>query len=157
MANIFQTVLSANPQSNSFDLSHDRKMSLSMGRAVPACVLEAVPGDRFNIDCEVMARFPPLISPLMHQVNIQIHYFFVPNRILWSGWEDWITGVDTVSSWPYLGLDGTQNDGSLADYLGYPDRGGSGAVFASCLPVAAYLKIYDEYYRDQNLISGIGS
>lgn len=153
MKNIFNSIKLPRVGSNRFDLSHDVKMSFKMGCLVPTCVMDVVPGDKINISVQNMLRFAPLISPVMHKVNVTTHYFFVPNRILWSNWEKWITGDLDVEP-PYTLSDGTLNTGTLGDYLGYPSGPGNNApsnTKLSAFPAAAYMKIYDEYYRDQNL------
>lgn len=135
-------------------MAHDVKLSFSMGELIPTCCMEAIPGDVFEINVENMLRFAPLISPVMHQVKVTTHYFFVPNRILWPGWEDWITGnSDVFAPFCLVGEDDTIPVGGLLDYLGYPVGAPTEdeAFDVSPLPAAAYLKIYDEYYRDQNL------
>ncbi|MEO5351207.1 MAG: hypothetical protein H7836_16420, partial [Magnetococcus sp. YQC-3] len=85
MKNIFNTVQVAKPKSNKFDLTHDVKMSGKMGNLMPTLALECVPGDRINLGCESLVRFAPLIAPVMHRMDVTMHYFFVPNRILWDG------------------------------------------------------------------------
>lgn len=136
--------------SNRFDLSHDVKMSFRMGQLVPTCVIDCVPGDKFRISVENMLRFAPLIAPVMHRVNVTTHYFFIPNRLLWSGWSEWITGQSEVQA-PYVDLnDYTVGVGYLMDYLSYPTIFG-GSLLASPFAMAAYALVYDEYYRDQNL------
>lgn len=152
MKNIFNTVKLSGVRSNNFDLGHDVKLSFSMGELVPTCVMECLPGDSFQISTENMLRFAPLISPVMHKVRVQTHYFFVPNRILWPEWEKWITG-DTDVEAPYLRLSETQGItvGSLCDYLGLPDGVPTGSLDVNVLPIVAYLKIWNEFYRDQNL------
>ncbi|UYD39258.1 MAG: major capsid protein [Wigfec virus K19_180] len=148
--NIFKNVLSANPKSNVFDLSHDLKLSFNMGDLIPVSLMEVVPGDKFNITTEQMLRLAPMISPVMHKVDVTVHFFFCPNRILWPGWETFITGgqnPDTSATPPYFDI--TTVKGDLADYLGLP-LGASAQV--SAIPHAVYQKIYNDYYRDQNLI-----
>lgn len=121
-----------------------------MGELIPIVNLETVPGDKFTISQEVMLRFAPLVSPVMHNIYVTTHYFFVPNRLLWDEWEDWITGESEVT-FPYLeGLNNLSTPGTIGDYLGYPYCS-DGLVRASALQLAAYLLIRDEYYRDQNL------
>lgn len=152
--NIFKNVLSSNPSSNVFDLSHDVKLSFNMGDLVPVSIMDCVPGDKFNITTEQMLRFAPMVAPIMHKVDITVHFFFVPNRILWPNWEKFITGgngTETLPSPPVLDFNVSQAaEGSLGDYLGLPTGGIIQDV--SALPFAAYLKIYNDYYRDQNLI-----
>lgn len=150
--NVFNSVQLSQPPMSTFDLSHDVKMSFGMGKLVPTCVMEVLPGDTVRIGVENMLRFAPLISPVMHNIKVNTHYFFVPNRILWSGWEDWITGQSSAE-WPHVILtNGDAGATKLGDYLGYLDPGTTGTgVKASVLPIAAYLKIRDEYYRSQDL------
>lgn len=138
---------------NAFDLSHDVKLSFSMGELIPTVVMDCIPGDKVTISAENMLRFAPLISPVMHKVDVTTHFFFVPNRLLWPEWEQWITGNSDVEA-PYFVMNAGVNGvevGSLCDYLGFPAGEAQTAVRVSPMQIAAYLKIYDEYYRDQNL------
>lgn len=161
-ANLFNSIQLPKVGSNVFDLSHDVKMSFKMGGLYPTCVMECVPGDKVKIGTETMLRFAPLIAPVMHKVNVTTHYFFVPNRILWPNWEQWITGnLNVEAPWMYYVRSGQPGMPvkSLGDYLGmptevsfnglpYPDPN---AQICSPFPIAAYNKIFNEYYRDQNL------
>lgn len=152
MQNLFNSVMLSDPKSNKFDMSHDRKFSMDMGKLVPCHIQEIVPGDRITMQTEQMIRFAPMVAPMMHNVDVYTHFFFVPNRILWANWRDFITG----------GEDGTANPSfptcealnipisSIGDYLGIPTDVNN-PVVVSAMPIAAYCKIYDEYYRDQNL------
>lgn len=152
--NIFTQVQMSKPPVSRFDLSHDVKLSFSMGELIPTCVMEALPGDKFDISVENFLRFAPLISPVMHKVNVTTHYFFVPSRILWPEWEKWITGDSDVQA-PFFQVGAAPaivDVGSIGDYLGLPTgNSGSGPVNINALPAAAYAKIYDDFYRDQNL------
>jgi len=103
--NPFKDIFVPKPRKNNFDLSHDRKFSLNIGDLVPIYVQEVIPGDRFKLQSEHMMRLAPLASPVMHKIDAYTHYFFVPNRILWSGWEDFITGGEdgyANPAFPYL-------------------------------------------------------
>ena len=91
--NLLNSVKISTPRRNVFNLSHDVKLSMDMGYLVPTLALECVPGDKFNISCESMVRLAPMIAPIMHRVDVTMHYFFVPNRILWSNWEKFITNT----------------------------------------------------------------
>ena len=51
-SNLFNSIKMMRPKKNVFDLSHDVKMSLDMGKLVPTLALECVPGDSFTISCE---------------------------------------------------------------------------------------------------------
>lgn len=151
--NPFTDIFVRKPQKNNFDLSHDRKFSLNMGDLVPILCQEVIPGDTFNLQSQHMMRLAPLASPVMHTINAYTHYFFVPNRILWSGWEDFITGGEDGYADPaYPFLSTNVSKGSLPDYLGLPlSPDGTPPLKYSALPTSAYHLIYDEYYRDQNL------
>lgn len=164
--NIFNSVALPKVGSNTFDLSHDVKMSFKMGGIYPTLVLDCIPGDRFKMSSETMLRFAPMLAPVMHRVNITTHFFFVPNRILWPNWEKWITGdleVEPPYLTPPVDPDALSNygyfQGTIADYFGLPTIEGDGPASdtigqntrISAFPLAAYLKVWDEYYRDQNL------
>jgi len=149
--NLFNTVQMKAPGKNHFDLTHDVKLSCKMGQLIPVCVMDCVPGDSFNIGSEALIRFAPLVAPVMHRFNVSIHYFFVPNRILWEGWEEWITDPASTRVFPVLECS-SANVGNLEDYLGLPENVNTGEEYINALPFAAYQAIYNEYYRDQNLI-----
>lgn len=132
---------------NQFDLSHEHKLSLDMGYLVPVMTEEVLPGDTFIGNTRLLARVAPLAKPVMHNVEMRTHHWYVPNRILWSGWEDYITGVDDVTAKPTITA-ANATEAALYDHMGtYP----STSIAYDALPVRAYNKIYNEYYRDQDL------
>ena len=160
--NLFNSIKLIKPKKNVFDLTHDVKLSGNMGNLIPILNLECVPGDKFEIGCESMIRFAPMIAPVMHRMDVTMHYFFVPNRILWDNWEKFITDANSGITAPlffynvgYSAPEFAQNLRFL-DYMGLPPipPGGS-AINVNALPLAAYQCIYNEYYRDQNLIDPI--
>lgn len=183
MANIFNSVKLKRPRRNVFNLSYESKLTVNAGELVPIMCKPVVPGDKFRVNTEMLVRLAPLVAPMMHRVNVFTHYFFVPNRLVWNQWEDFITkGVDGTDApaFPTLKLPSTVDvanghrffgDGSLWDYLGLPSLNQIGnATFqtqspngvkapagyeVSALPFRDYLLIYNEYYRDQNLTNEI--
>lgn len=163
MKGIFDSIQLNRPKLNKFDLSHERKLSLNMGKLIPILVQDVVPGDRFRVNTEIMMRLAPMLAPVMHRVNVFTHYFFVPNRLIWDEWEDFITGGRLGTSNPvppHMMFDNANTSwflkGTLNDYMGLPiwESGavsGNGVYQYSALPNRAYQLIYDEYYRDQNV------
>lgn len=150
---IFNQTLAMKPKRNVFDLSHDRKLSFQMGQLVPIMCSEVLPGDTFKLTSQQLLRFAPMVAPIMHKVNVYTHFFFVPNRLLWSSWEDFITGGEdglAAPVAPYINMTSCTN-GSVADYLGLGLFTGITAQQISALPVAAYLKCFEDYYKDQNV------
>ena len=160
--NIFNSVQVQKPKKNVFDLTHDVKLSGKMGNLIPVLVNECVPGDTFQLGCDSLIRFAPLTAPVMHRMDVSVHYFFVPNRIVWDNWEKFITDANTQHVLPYLDtgalLPGnapnwTSNLPKFADYMGIPPIPTGGTIaLVNALPFAAYQAIYNEYYRDQNLV-----
>lgn len=163
MANVFQSTPVRRVSRNSFDLSHDVKFTGKMGKLIPTFIQEVLPGDSFKINSENLIRMAPLVAPVMHSIKCFTHYFFVPNRIIWDNWENFISpdlSKETPPAYPHIqgtmGNPGLQKN-SLADYFGLPVQATSLGVVTpfSALPFSAYQCIYNEYYRDQNLIPEI--
>lgn len=152
------------PVRNVFDLTHDVKLTCDMGNLVPIMATDVVPGDKFNISAEALVRFSPLLAPTMHRFDVSIHYFFVPNRILWDNWEKWIVDEASVINPPKITLspgvtaDSVNVSSPLFGYLGVQVGGTSTqSLVLNALPFAAYQCIYNEYYRDQNLIAPLNT
>src|SRR5690606_11299436 len=105
-----------------------------------------------------LIRFAPMVAPVMHDVNVFMHYFFVPNHLVWKNFEAFMSPPEADSilpAAPVLGSVGSQTDGkkNLLDYFGIGSSDGTVRLGdVSAIPFAAYNLIYNEYYRDQNLI-----
>lgn len=166
MNNIFKEAIQINaPQKSKFDLSHERKLSCDMARLVPIMCQEILPGDSVHLNTEIMVRLAPLLAPLYHRLDVYTHYFFVPNRIIWNEWATFITGGDDglqAPVHPTMG-DIARSDiweapggpGSLVDYMGLPVGGAGNLSGINALPFRAYAEIFNEYYRDENLVQKI--
>lgn len=165
MKNIFNSIPLRKPKGNTFNLSHDVKLTMDMGWLVPTLALECVPGDSIQLGCESLCRMAPMIAPVLHRIDVFSHTFFVPNRLLWDNWEKYITASDVADVptpppiiHPYydvpVDIDGQSY--KLLDYFGIPapTTAGSGTdpLRINPLALAAYQMINQEYYRDQNLI-----
>lgn len=130
-------------------LSNYKLLTMNMGDLVPVGLYEVLPGDTVQQATSALIRVSPLLAPVMHPVHVRIHHWYVPHRLVWEDFEKFITGGPDGNDASVLPLT-TVNPtvGVLADYLGVP-TGTSQAV--SALPFRGYAKIWNEWYRDQDL------
>lgn len=140
------------------NLSHYKLLSCDMGELVPIGWQRVIRGDSFRHATSLLLRCSPLLSPVMHPVHVRVHHFYVPYRLLWSEWEDFVTGGPTGTSaptHPYINFpSGGPEVGTLADYLGLPcDVVRTGGINVNALPFRAYDLIWNKYFRDQDLQS----
>lgn len=144
------------PKYNTFDLSHDKRMTMAMGKVIPVMAMDVLPGDKFTIETSHLTRFLPLVAPVMHNVKVKVRYFFSPNRLVWNNWEDFITGPESVSDTTepvHPTLPVTAIPSSLPDYMGISTSTNAAGISpaVNALPFAHYQYIWNEYFRDQNL------
>ncbi len=135
-----------------FSLSHHKLLSCDMGELVPCGLTEVLPGDTVQQATSALVRVSPLLAPVMHPVNVRIHHWFVPHRLVWDDWENFITGGPDgldASTFPTITVNNAAI-GSLADYLGIP-TGVASDRDVSALPFRGYNMIWNEWYRDQDL------
>lgn len=136
---------------NKFIYRPEHLFTGKMGELIPFINFPVVPGDTFKVVTDNMTRFQALLSPAYAKVNTYTHFFFVPYRLIWDDWEDFITkgeNGDSAPAYPQVTL-ASQNVGSLADYLGLPT--GVANLKVSALPFRACALIYNEWYRNENL------
>jgi hypothetical protein len=132
-----------------------------MGELVPVGLQEVLPGDTFQHSTSVLTRVSPLLAPVMHPVHVRLHHWFVPHRLVWDDWEDFITGGpdgDNSSTFPTItlstsGSPASADVGNLADYLGCAT--GINGLEVSALPFRAYSMIFNEWYRDEDLVTAL--
>lgn len=167
MPGIYESVRALKVARNAFDLSYEKKLTCDMGQLIPIMCEEAVPGDTFKLAWEVVVRSMPQVVPILHEVNVFIHAWFVPNRHLDANWESFITGgldgadASTMARWTPTSGNVTNDNGvvthdngphSLWDYLGFPVTD-AGIVPTGALPLAfpraAYNHIWNNFYRDE--------
>ena len=137
-----------------FSLSNTKLLSCDLGELVPMGLTEVLPGDSIQQATSCLVRFAPLLAPVMHTTRITLSHWFVPHRLVWEDWEDFITGGpdgNDLSTFPTITTPASTGFavGSLADYLGVPPGVASKEV--SALPFRAYNLIFNEWYRDQDL------
>lgn len=79
---------------NKFSLSHYKLTSLDMGYLYPVACYEVLPGDTIQHATSALMRCTPLATPPMHPVSVKVHHWYVPTRIIWDDFEDFIIGGD---------------------------------------------------------------
>lgn len=146
-----------------FDRSHSVKTTFDEGRLVPVYLEEVLPGDSFKLDVNLFCRLTsPLQVPIVDDMDLDIHFFYVPFRLLWDNWErmngqqdnpgdstDYMTPIIKLDC--KSGLKATWAQ-SVQDYFGVPlTNNASGSLDILAFPFRAYNLIYNEWYRDQNL------
>lgn len=158
ISNPFLTSTLKVPGSSTFSHKHTHDTTFDMGLLIPCALFEVIPGDSWSIQQNNFARMQPMVVPPMTGLKLVTDYYFVPKRILWPNFEDFISPPDGAVAplWPFMTLPELPI-GSLGDYLGLPTEvtPGDFTIVVESLPIAAYAKIYDEWYRDQNLIDPI--
>lgn len=163
LSSVFNSVPVKVPDRSGFDLSHENLFSATVGTLIPASVEEVLPGDVCSIGGSVSVELPPLATNFKGRVDARLETFFVPNRILWAGWQDFICqdqthkpvvpGFSVSASIPQVRLNPNfSGPGKLSDFLGckLPQiPSGSGPYCdVNALPFLAYHKIWDDWYRD---------
>ena len=173
---IFNTVPVKKPQMSAFDLSYNNYFTCDMGELIPALVLPVMPSDRIQYSPTFQVRFAPMLNPVFADIYAKVECFFVPYRLLWDSWKDYITGVNQsgttevpskipVVTTGFVNLSSALTDKQLdgiriADFLGakglYRKFKGKTSFTAddqkfefSCFPFRAYNLIWNEYYRDE--------
>ncbi|UDN67796.1 major capsid protein [robinz microvirus RP_121] len=136
-----------------YPFQQTRKQTFNAAALVPIYCEEMVPGDHFRGTAQIFARVATPITPVLDNAELETFFFFVPNRILWEHWEEFIAGgnftvpqiVSPVGGFP---------SGSPYDQFGIPCNGqiGSGdTISVNALPLRAYNMIFNEWFRDQNM------
>lgn len=151
-------------QRSTFDTSFTHKTTFNAGRLIPVYLEEILPGDTISCHVNALCRLiSPLQVPVMDNVYLDFHFFFVPNRLVWEHWEEFngqnstTKGIQTTDYIvPQCGVEiFDYQDSSLTGYLGVPYKNagtGSTTVYpVNALPFRAIWLIWNEWYRDENL------
>lgn len=140
-----------------FPRNFSHKTTFNAGQVIPFYVDEVLPGDTFQVRTSKVVRMQTLLTPVMDNVYLDTYYFFVPNRLVWEHWKQFM-GENTESAWiPQVEYEVPQltapangwEVGTLADYMGIPT--GVKGLSVSALPFRAYALIMDEWFRSENL------
>ena len=145
-------------QRSRFDRSFSHKTTFNVGDVVPIFLdMDILPGDTVTVDTSKVIRLQTLLKPIFDNVYLDTYFFFVPNRLLWSHWKEFM-GENTSSAWaptttysiPQMMVYSSDvtASGTLVDYLGVPV-----GIYGSfnALPIRAYSLICNEWFRDENL------
>lgn len=132
------------------------------GKLIPFFVDEVLPGDTFQIDTSAIIRMTTPKYPVMDDAFIDFYYFYCPNRILWADFKRFMGEADE-KPWtpakeykvPEIKVKGTKEnpqplENSILDYMGVPTKI-NGTFSINALPMRAYVRIWNEYFRDQNV------
>lgn len=156
------------PNRSGFDMSHENMGTLKVGTLTPILCEEVLPNETYSIGSLMQVQLPPMATNFYGRIDCRLEAFFVPNRIVWGGWQNYMTmpqnnpyGTPVVrpETLPRIILPGTQEGitkvkaGTLADYLGFKmptDASGTNGQIniMNALPFFAYHKIYDDWYRN---------
>lgn len=141
-----------------FDRSHGLKTAFDSGYLVPIEVQEVLPGDDVKMDASFLARLAPTVTPIMDNVFFETQWFFCPSRLLWTNFTkmmgERVNPADSIDFLtPQINSGAGFAVGSLADYFGIPT--GVANLNVSALPFRMYAKVWDDWYRDENLQNSI--
>jgi len=153
MVHDFSRIPTTDIRRSKFDRSFAHKTTLDSGFIVPIFCDEIVPGDTMNVRTTAICRMATPIFPIMDNLFLDIHFFFVPNRLVWDNWQKFMGEKDDpADSTEYTVPQTTEityDTNQLGDYFGLPI---GVPLVTNALPFRAYQLIYNEWYRDQNII-----
>lgn len=144
---------------SSFKRSHTVKTTLDAGRLVPFYIDEVYPGDTFNCKATLFGRMATPIVPAMDNAYMDTFFFFVPYRLLWKHWKEF-NGENPLAGYqsteyevPQMTATNAQVQ-TLWDYFGFPTDV-ENKLSVSAFPFRAYWKIYNDWFRDENLQNAV--
>lgn len=161
--NIFQHEFKDQPvtldiQRSNFIMPYDHKTTFNQGGLYPFFLMQTIPGDTIKMDMSAFVRMTTPIYPVMDNAVIDVHFWYVPWRLLWDHTKEFF-GENTSAPWaqtteyiiPKANLSGKQvTHSDLIHYLGLPIKTEYTDVKVNALPLRAYYLIWSEFYRDQN-------
>lgn len=153
----FGSVPKIHAQRSKFDVSHSIKTTMNVGDIVPIEITEILPGDSMQLDLAEIVRMATPLYPIMDNLYMDIYNFFVPARLVWDHWQQfWGENEDpwiqqTEYQVPQIEApSGGWSEGTIADYMGIPTY--VDGISVNALPFRAYAKIYNDWFRDENLL-----
>lgn len=157
------------PNRSGHNLSHSNSFTGKTGTLIPVLCEELLPNDTVSLGSQLQVQLPPMVTDFYGRVDFVLEAFFVPNRLCWGGWQDFIThptanpvypeGAPVQAkpkSVPIFSFSGQQTSipvDSLLHYLDYGDLYSEQTDSMSILPCIAYHRIWDDWYRDSRVQS----
>lgn len=140
---------------------HHHLTTMNAGKLVPIYLQETIPGGTYTVRTDSLVRMSTPIHPVMDDCYIDTYFFFVPYRLVWDNWEEFM-GENKSSYWtknqptytvPQLKFNTGAEKGSIADYMGIPTN--VSGISVSALPFRAYALIWNDWFRDQNTMAPV--
>lgn len=156
----FAKVPRANISRSAMDQKHSYKSTGVFGKLIPVYCWEVLPGQTTVLDMTMVARLQPSVVPVADDAYIDTFFFYVPNRLVMEHWKEFI-GDDTTDAWttpaeysiPQLSINSPILHNHLLAYLGVPI--GKYGFTMSALAYRMYYLIWNEYFRDQNVMDPV--
>lgn len=165
------------PNRSGFDMSFENMLTMKVGTLTPILCEEVLPNETYSLGFLGQVQLPPMATDFYGRVDMRLEAFFVPNRVVWGGWQNFYTmpqnnpyGSPVVrpETLPSINFSITSENinqykplfasGSLADYLGVVQSGPEGGIkigdtvsIPNALPFYCYHKIYDDWYRNSKI------
>lgn len=158
----FAMVPRADIPRSSFRRQMTHKTAFDAAQLIPVFCDEVLPGDTFNLKATMFARLATPLKPFMDNLHLESFFFFVPNRLVWTNWVKFMgeqaSPSDSISYTIPINTSvaGGYAIGTLQDYFGLPtvgQVGGGNTVSHNCLPLRCYNLIFNEWFRDENLVN----
>ena len=155
---------------STFDMPYNHMTTANFGDLVPFDCTEVLPGDTWKADTRIFARMTTPLFPVMDSATLNYYYFFVPARLVWSGFAEFL-GENKLSAWapaadkvlPHAKI--TSTPGSVADHFGIPtyDSGTlstygltvAPSLDVQFLPFRCYQLIWNEWFRSESVTNPI--
>lgn len=153
----YSQVPHANVPRARFKRDYSLLTTMKEGDLVPIYCDEVLPADTAKINLNALMRMSTPLYPVMDNCYCDFYFFFVPSRLLWEHFEN-LMGQNDSTFWAEpveyttpktTAPDTGWNVGTLADYFGIPT--GVKGLSVNSLPFRAYCKIWNEWFRDENL------
>jgi Capsid protein (F protein) len=162
-AHAFSMIPRADIPRSKFLRQHTHKTTFDASKLVPIFVDEVLPGDTHSCDMTGFCRMSTPIFPLMDNLYLDTHFFFVPARLLWSNWQKFNgeqinPGDSTSYTVPQVVIPAaSMTTGSIWDYFGLPvnNIAAGNSISVSALPFRAYNQIFNQWYRDENYVNSV--